>query len=100
MKNREWIDKINKFVDNKIPFLTILNFDKSLNLVYKLNKIPKDIEVSLPIFSNQKEFNQITEKIKFKTKPISLNKYSKHFVDVITKIKKGDSYLLNLCCKT
>lgn len=88
---------MNAYGKQKKPFFFLVNFLGSEGVVIPLSEINKS-----PFqydFSNQKPKTKNSE-FNFKTFPNSFKSYQKSFKTVHQHIRKGNSYLTNLTCKT
>lgn len=88
-------DKLNSYGSLKEPFLFIISYDLEDFYIEKLSKISKNIKYEI---NNNKK--KVTTKSILKKIPIDFLDYQKKFDLLQEEIKKGNSYLLNLTCKT
>lgn len=114
----ESIDKMNLLGQKRIPFLFIIDYEMKDSCVLPLNEI-KDIDFKFPGFSKMLPVNYVNGKYKpndikeisasainNQSKPIinhkgyDYDKYKSQFDEVVSQIKNGNSYLVNLTCKT
>lgn len=83
---------MNLFGSQRKPFLFISNFDASKIEVFPLEMLQKfDIEYTIQRNYHYKPHPHTLEK-----EPISYDNYQKKFHQIISQIKKGNTYLLNL----
>lgn len=83
---------LNSLGKEREPFLFISDFDAKDIKVFPLNELQKhDIEFSIDENYKYSAHNEILKK-----NPLSFSEYKKKFDYVISKIKDGDTYLLNL----
>ncbi len=95
--NKEKLKKIlNKFGSKKEPFLFIISYDLSKFYIESLENLPSCIKYNI----NNKNDSKIKHKTQIEKYPLSLKEYKKKFDFIQEQIKKGNSYLLNLTCKT
>jgi para-aminobenzoate synthetase component 1 len=114
----ESIDKMNLFGQKQIPFLFIVDYEMRNSCVLPLNEI-KDIDFKFPGFDKMLPVNYLNGKFQpsdFKETPVKINnnlskpiinhkgydydKYKSQFDEVVSQIKNGNSYLVNLTCRT
>jgi len=87
--NQQFINKLNGLGEAKIPFFFIINFNMTKWDAIPLNELGDDILYS---FDNQKKTNTI--KTSYKSE--DFEDYESKFDKVISHIKQGNTYLLNL----
>lgn len=95
-KIKQTINKINNLGRQSRPFLFIIDFGIKSPLVYEVDEIPKDVMFKT---RNGKNFNEVKSpdsNFHFKINPPAKSEYAKAFKTVISNIKKGNTYLLNL----
>ena len=89
-------EKLNKFGSSKEPFLFVLSYDLSKFYIQKLSNLPKNIKYQFD--TKTKSFSKKNSNLeKF---PMSFCEYKKKFDILQEERKKGNTYLLNLTCKT
>jgi len=101
MNRTGWVNNMNEWGKNKIPFLFLLDFELEKPIVFPL----KDIEESGLKFSignyHAENINGISDQNNFLEKhPVSFETYKSGFQSVMQAIQDGDTYLLNLCYST
>ena len=89
-------NKLNHYGSLKEPFLFINSYDSSMNDFFLLKDLPNDVCFEM----NTKVSSKITKNIQIEKELISFNAYKKKFDVIQEEIKSGNSYLLNLTCKT
>lgn len=94
--SRDWVDKMNRWGAEKIPFFFFISFDKSEALIYKLNTMPDGIKYKINSIRSDFVQKKIDKKLKFKTQPVSREIYNQGFDKVMKALQYGDSYLINL----
>lgn len=94
--NEELKTILNKYGSEKEPFLFILSYDLSKFYIEKIDNLPKDIKFEI----NHKEKSKIKYKQDLEKFPISFKEYKDKFNLLQEEIKKGNTYLANLTCKT
>jgi para-aminobenzoate synthetase component 1 len=89
-------EKINHFSKEKIPFFFLISFDKQRNIVLSLDEVDTD--------SLQMSFNEMPEKcplgVEFQKYPVGFEQYESYFEKVLSHIRRGDTYLINLTMPT
>lgn len=92
--NKTVIEELNHLGENSIPFLVVINFDKTdVDIIQ--NPCEDTSNVKFSIVENSKA--QHPKDTCFDTiKPIDFDKYQSKFDYVIDEIKNGNTYLLNL----
>ncbi len=91
-------NRMNQLGSNRTPFLFVFDFLMSEPLVIPLHEInPAEILYSLPGNSNAGEnhFSSIQE-IDLQVFPVERSHYQSAFTLVMSHLRRGDSYLLNL----
>mgnify|MGYP006282972287 CR=1 FL=1 len=95
--NKELIkEKLNRFGEEKEPFLFIISYDFSKFYIEKIKNLPEDIRFEIDSNKKSKKSNE-TKVSKF---PISFYEYEKKFDFLQEQIRRGNTYLLNLTSKT
>jgi para-aminobenzoate synthetase component 1 len=96
------LDLLNTYSEQKIPFLFIIDFDKTKPIVIPLDKVnSKEILFDFNEFSNyenKKESSPIN--FDFEKHPSSYEEYKIKFDRIQHHLRQGDSYLANLTCIT
>lgn len=93
-------NQMNEYFEQNIPYFFIVDYSKKLGKIVPLNQLDHtDIQFSSPNFPF-KTATQISKELtwEFNLEPFSI--YEKKFQYVKNEILKGNSYLVNLCCKT
>jgi len=78
-----------------IPFLFIINYDKSEAFVYSKDEIPNDVFFKIGEYSNYSP-SELDRAVAIEKHPVSFLEYTKSFRTVQDYLKRGDSYLVNL----
>ncbi len=92
---------MNKYYQEKKPFLFILDFDLKTPIIIPADEInPDEIKFFLNGISNQVNTETHFEPASLSHSNIDFNSYSESFQKVQKEIKHGNSYLLNLTFKT
>lgn len=94
--NKEFVDTLNTYGSCKEPFFFLISYDASKYFACKLKDLPSDIKYSI----NKNPSSKSCETSEIKNYPLSFKEYEKKFNKVFENIKAGNSYLLNLTCKT
>jgi len=91
------LNKINYLSKNSIPFLFLISFDMSKNIVLSKDEIDrKNIRFQVGNITNDEIINDSNEKFIFTRDPIKFEVYEKSFCYVQSQISEGNSYLVNL----
>ena len=104
MKNlrcADYIEKMNRFGDEEIPFIFIIDFEMKYPVVLPL-KEAADNEIYFTIDNHSNAGNHPINKNEFTFNrfPVDYTLFKKSFDQVITEIKKGNSFLTNLTFPT
>lgn len=93
---------MNYFGKNKIPFIFIIDFEITSPVAIPVADINgEEILYDLEGFSNtKKSVIGLSEKTTFTKYPIPFSEYKKSFDIVLSKLRAGNSYLLNLTFPT
>jgi para-aminobenzoate synthetase component I len=103
MNISDTIELINKLGKDKIPFLTLLDFQLTSPIVIPLQEVnPKELLYDFNGTRNHSENSEINSDkiILFNKYPESPDAYRKKFDLVKDEIQRGNVYLLNLTCST
>lgn len=96
IKNKPFFNKINDLGKKGRAFLFIIDFEGKNPEVFPLNDLPPDIHFQTPgLSSDQSDKNNINE-LTFIKSPISFEDYQRKFNIVMSHIRNGDTYLINL----
>ena len=94
---QEAVNLMNSLGASRKPFLFIIDFDMKKPLVFPSNEIPADILFKINDVTNTEKANNSPVKDYFLHKtPVSFQAYQKAFDKVISHLKYGNSYLINL----
>ena len=99
----EGFEAINSLGKAKEPFLFMVSFDKQKIFAQALSKLDEDIYYKLETQENTKRYTQISHfknDFSFASSPISFAQYEASLAKVLTQIRQGNSYLLNLTFAT
>ena len=101
MKATAGFELINKLAREKIPFLCIIDFDKSNPLVFPLDTIdPADLRYQISERGNTK-YRLLPDPLRFWNKiPVTKERYRNAFNKVQQHLHYGDTFLLNLTFPT
>jgi len=96
------LEQLNIFAQQKIPFLFVIDFDKTKPIVIPLDKL--DSENILFDFKGFSNFNNNAAKAPadfvFEKYPLSFGDYKSKFNKIQEHLQQGDSYLVNLTYET
>lgn len=96
-----FIEQLNEWGRNKVPFLFLIDFELQHPKVWTLDQIdPDEMLYSIHGFSNAPVGEKGTNAIHIEKYPILLNEYRKKFDLVYKHLTYGDSFLVNLTIKT
>lgn len=95
LKFSDAVHKMNVLGKESVPFLFIINYDKSQAFVYAQSEIPDTVFFRVGNFSNYHTC-QVTQKLQVEKSPVSIAEYTASFNAVQNYLKRGDSYLVNL----
>ncbi len=92
--------KMNSLGERKMPFLFIIDFEMKNPIVLSLEELEN--EQILFSFNDKSNFSdkKTNKEVKFSPKSIDSKTYKKTFDKVKSEILRGNSYLVNLTCKT
>lgn len=102
VREKEFIRLSTDFANQGIPFLFLINFEKTAFFICKLDQAAdQDVFFDIKGYSNwQNSCNNNIKKLTLKLHPISRKKYSKAFRIVQDGLCAGNSYLTNLTFPT
>jgi para-aminobenzoate synthetase component 1 len=89
-------DKLNSLGKRREKFYFIFDFNLTKTFIFKKNKLPKGIKISL----DNNLSNKQNSSIMLDYKAQNFINYKEKFYRVINEIKNGNTYLLNLTSKT
>lgn len=94
-------EQLNKWAEAGIPHLFLIDFEINKPLIFKLDEIdPKKLLYSINGFSNCGSPPSAVKNVKLKKHPVKYEDYLEKFNKVTHEITSGNSYLLNLTCRT
>ena len=96
----EFIDLMNSYGAAGVPFLFIIDFDLQRPEIHKLSSVPSGIKFFTPRLSNVHQGQIYTKPVSLKKHPVSFSTYLRSFENVMSNIKIGNSFLLNLTFPT
>jgi para-aminobenzoate synthetase component I len=94
------IELMNRLGGQKKPFLFVVDFAMTNSLVFQPHEIPDTVLYDIDGFTNCTSFRNTINPLVFHTFPMTFEKYMEKFSRVAAEIKKGNSYLVNLTCRT
>jgi len=94
----DFVNELNRLSLFRVPFLVIFDFELKSIVISKLDELEKN-GIRFEILQNLEDASN-TKFSHLSKNPLSFDAYKKKFDLVIEEIKKGNVYLLNLCCKT
>lgn len=95
------IQKMNQYGKDKVPFLFIIDFEIQKPQVINLADIhPSEILFDINGNKNYSSSMSLNKGIQFEKYPVLFDKFWQSFDKVLTEIKAGNTYLLNLTFPT
>ena len=94
-KQAEIIQQLNEWGKQKTPFAFLIDFKGMNPVIFPLDKPENDIFWNIPGFQNEGSFRKKRKLELWKTTPISFEKFSTGFNQVMWHIHNGNTYLLN-----
>jgi para-aminobenzoate synthetase component 1 len=95
----QFIEKMNKYGAQNVPFMFIIDFDMKYPEIHKLIELPAGIKFSAPLLSAHPGLTSARQ-FSLKKTPVSFERYSDAFSNVQKNIVAGNTYLLNLTFPT
>lgn len=92
---------MNQWGKESAPFIFIIDFNMEKFHCYRMNEIPHDLIFEINGFSNQRKSRPtsvLDHNLQLTELPFEV--YNEAFDEVLTEIKRGNSYLLNLTFET
>jgi para-aminobenzoate synthetase component 1 len=100
----KFINNLNTWGNECVPFLFVIDFELEKPLLYKLNEVdPASILFDINGFTNtENQFKEVhaSSALPLQKSPVSLEQYGNKFNIVMQHLSDGDSYLTNLTTKT
>lgn len=102
LRSRDWVrEEMNRLAGDGEPFLFMLDFKGDRGVVCDLKSLRNsDIACSVGGVDIGREVSRLSDADELNVTPIGLDVYKASFERVISHIKHGDSYLLNLTFAT
>jgi para-aminobenzoate synthetase component 1 len=95
--NETYFEKLNQLGKEGNPFLFLIDFEMKNPVVFPLNDIPNDIYFEVSAYKKLRDdVKPLPENIVFDKELPDFNKYTVAFDQVMSHLKHGDTYLLNL----
>ena len=99
--SKSGFDLINRLTSDKVPFLCLVDFDKTNILVFPLEEVEPDVlQYDINGNSNIPNQQRVIRLKEWSKEPITRDKYRKAFKKVQQSLHHGDSFLLNLTFPT
>jgi para-aminobenzoate synthetase component 1 len=95
-----FIGLMNKYGAEREPFMFLVDFNMKNPEIHKLNSVPPGIKFITPLLSNVHPGQICAKTHSLKKHPVSFNTYLRSFENVMSNIKIGNSFLLNLTFPT
>ena len=99
LKDKDGFAKIDKLGREKIPFLFVVSYDKSKVFVQPLDRLDDDVYYKLENWRNY-PVKKRKKAFVFQKYPAPMATYRKKLEEILEEIRSGNTYLLNLTCKT
>ena len=101
MSLTEFIETLNEWGSQQIPFLFLVDFEMRQPMAFPLSQIdPDQLLYNFNGVTNAQVSVSGPGPIEFNKRPVSLEEYKKKFDTVMKRLSYGDSYLTNLTLKT
>ena len=95
-----FIELMNRYCSSGEAFLFIIDFGMNHPEIHKLSSLPPGIKFSTPLISNLKLPQIYPKSFIWEKEPVSFSYYKDAFLNVMTNIRNGNTYLLNLTFPT
>ncbi|MFZ4400729.1 MAG: aminodeoxychorismate synthase component I [Bacteroidales bacterium] len=94
----ELINTMNTYGAARIPFLFIIDYEMKHALVFKLDNVPENILYDINGLTNANSdlMEDNLPGFYFNKKPVDFKHYQEAFAKVLSELKYGNSYLVNL----
>ena len=99
LDEKEGFERVNTLGKQCIPFLFVISYDKQKIFAQPLENLDSDIDYKLEEWRNY-SVKKCTESYTFFKHPASFETYHKKLDKILEEIRFGNTYLLNLTCKT
>ena len=97
---KDTIKRMNEYGRDQIPFVFLIDYDMQNLKVFRMEELDENnIWISFPEFSNR-NVNKSPIDFTFEKAPVDFARYQKAFEVVMSAIKRGDTFLLNLTFPT
>lgn len=97
----QWAQRMDQLASEGVPFLFILDFDRSSPLIISLKDLEENAGgIQFQITKHKSNLRVNTAETTFSKFPVSFEIYKHGFEQVQEAIHAGDTYLLNLCYST
>lgn len=88
---------MNRWGGEGRPFLFAVPFDAGSGWVSPADEVPEEVFFKMPLGSRMPEAAPLPEPVEFRAVPPDFEEYGRAFECVQAHLRRGDSYLLNLC---
>jgi para-aminobenzoate synthetase component I len=100
MTKQEFVSTLNRWGEQSIPFLFIVDFEMQIPLAFPLDTLDrKKVLFSINGYTNHEPGRKIAASILHRS-PVSFEEYNRKFQLVYSHLSYGDSYLTNLTSRT
>jgi para-aminobenzoate synthetase component 1 len=101
MSIKEFTETLNKWGNQQIPFLFLVDFEMKKPLAFKLSEIdPRELTYNFNGITNGQSSASYKKSLHLNVRPISISEFEKKFSIVLKHLEYGDSYLTNLTIRT
>lgn len=101
MQIKNFIDQLNEWGQNRVPFLFLVDFELEQPMAWRTDQVDADeMLYSLNTFSNVIKLKPDRKEIQLKKIPLSFQEYEHKFNRVSKHLTRGDSFLVNLTIRT
>lgn len=95
--NETYFEKLNQWGKEQTPFFFLIDFEMQKPLAYPLSDLPEDVFFEVPGRKQLPAYsNGLPPSIVFDRELVDYDRYQRAFDLVMTHLKHGDTYLLNL----
>lgn len=96
IESDNWVDQMNSFGKQKIPFLFVLDFELNKPFICNISDLENNIFYDFPLYKKTPTFTAPDYDLAFSFTPVSKDTFTKSITDVIHEQQRGNSYLTNL----
>lgn len=100
MTFEKFVETLDEWGNNNVPFFFLVDFEKKKPLAFRLNKVPANILYDFNGRTNTGRINSSADEISISSTPVDKKKFKKKFDFVYDRLTYGDSYLTNLTVRS